>query len=135
MQVGLHRFSLFSTVPERLSCRAQVSFTTLPVLASALLSWNKISVLCNPTSPETVLKRERIYGTIHQFFRIWSTQFGRILLPEMQASSGRKMMAIHSRTGYICVYNEIYNSVIYKMISSTQNMAYIVYIYTICFLQ
>ena len=36
-------------------------FLTLPVLASALLNWNKIPVLCNPTSLETVLKRENLW--------------------------------------------------------------------------
>ena len=61
MQVGY--IDSLSSAPflERLGCRAQVSFTTLPVLASALLNWNKIPVLCNPTSLETVLKREHLW--------------------------------------------------------------------------
>ena len=40
------------------------------------------------------------------FDHIYCTQFGRRLPPEMQASSGRKMTATDSRTGYIIRHGE-----------------------------
>ena len=48
--------------PERLGCGAKVFFMILSLLADALLRWNKISVPRNPTSLETVVRRENLWA-------------------------------------------------------------------------
>ena len=47
---------------ERLGCGAKVFFTMLSLLAGALLRWNKILVPRNPTSQETVVRRENLWA-------------------------------------------------------------------------